>query len=108
MLRKLKLKVPKKTKRYCPKCKTHTEQTTSAAKKRDRGTLRKGSIERRKKRGIEQGFGNKGKTSKGAISSFKRTGAKTSKKQDFRYKCATCGKMSVQSQGIRAKKMELV
>tara|TARA_Y100000310_G_scaffold1020_1_gene1417 strand:- start:14749 stop:15057 length:309 start_codon:yes stop_codon:yes gene_type:complete len=102
------VKLPKKSKKYCNKCKKHSEHTVSIAKKRDRGTLKKGSIARRTKRGIESGYGNKGKTSKGAISSFKRTGAKTSKKQDLRYKCGACNKMSVQAKGLRAKKLELV
>jgi membrane-bound inhibitor of C-type lysozyme len=33
---------------------------------------------------------------------------KQSKKTDFRYQCSECKKMSVQSAGIRAKKVELV
>ena len=108
MQRKLKVKRPKKTKKYCSKCKKHTEHTASIAKKRDRGTLKKGSIARRKKRGLDRGYGNKGKTSRGALTKWKRFGKKTSKKQDLRYKCGTCNKMSIPSKGTRAKKLELV
>ena len=102
------MKQPKKIKKYCRKCKKHTEHAASIAKKRDRGTLKRGSIERRKRRGLERGYGNKGRSSRGAISSFKRTGKKTSKKQDLRYKCNNCNKMSTPNKGTRAKKLELI
>lgn len=102
------MKLPKKLMRYCPKCKKHTEQLISIAKKRDRGTLKKGSIARRRRRGHDRGFGNQGKTSRGAVSSWKMYNKKGSKKQDLRYKCSVCNKMSVQSQGTRAKKTEFV
>ena len=56
-------------------------------------------------RGRGQGFGNKGKWgSKPAISKFKRTGAKVSKKIVLKYTCSHCGKSS-QSLGVfRAKR----
>ena len=56
------MKIPKKTKRYCPYCKKQTEQkvklVSTGAK---RGTLTRGSINRAKLRGKGVGIGNKGK-----------------------------------------------
>lgn len=101
------MKIPKKTNRYCRFCKVHTEHTVSQAKKKERGSLKKGSINRAKKRGRGRGFGNLGRYgSKPAVSKFKMGGAKTSKKVDLRYKCKKCGKSSVQKKGFRAKKVE--
>ncbi len=102
------MKIPKKINRFCRKCKTHTDHSISVAKKRDRSSLKKGSLARRKLRGLERGAGNKGKSSRGALSSWKMYGKKGSKKGDFRYKCEKCGKMSVQRKGFRAKKFEIV
>src|SRR3989344_5662391 len=102
------MKIPKKTNRYCPFCKKHTEHAVSLAKKRERGSLKKGSLARLEKRGSgKAGFGNKGRFSKKAISGWKRTGAKSSKKVDLRYTCSKCKKTHVQKQGFRTKKPEL-
>lgn len=101
------MKFPKTTKRYCVKCKKHTEHSIAQAKKKERSTLSKGSIQRARKRGLGRGFGNLGKYgSKPAISRWKRAGAKASKKQDLRFKCKVCGKISVQRAGFRAKRLE--
>jgi len=103
------MKLKKIIKRYCPKCKTHTEQKISLGKTgTKRGALKHGSLERAKKRGLGVGFGNKGKWgSKPAISKFKRTGAKTSKKTNIKYTCLVCKKSSIQRKGIRTKKIEM-
>ncbi len=102
------MKVPKLQKRYCPKCNKTTEhkvdQYKSAGK---RGSLSHGSIARARMRGQGRGAGNKGKWgSKPAISKFKRTGAKISKKTTLRYTCKICNKATQQSGGIRTKKVE--
>lgn len=103
------MKIPKKQNKYCKFCRKYTSQELSIAKKKDRGALKKGSIKRAKKRGRGTSFGNVGRWgSKPAISKFKRTGAKISKKLDIRYKCKECGKISVQNKGKRAKKGELI
>lgn len=95
------MKVPKKTKRYCPYCKKHTEHSISLSKHKERGTLKKGSIARAMKRGRGIGFGNKGRWgSKPAVK-----GLKTSKKTDFRYKCIVCNKTHTQRKGFRTKKV---
>lgn len=102
------MKIPKKTNRFCRKCKTHTEHVISVAKKRDRSSLKHGSLARRRLRGLERGAGNKGKSSRGALSGWKMYGKKGSKKTDLRYKCEKCNKMSVQREGFRVKKLEIV
>ena len=99
------MNLPKSIKRLCKYCKKHTVHTLSLAKKKERSSLKKGSIARARKRGLGRGYGNLGKYgSKPAISKWKRTGAKISKKVDLRFKCKECGKTSVQKAGFRAKK----
>ena len=103
------MKLSKNVSRYCSKCRKHTAQEISLAKKKDRGSLKWGSLQRGKKRGRGRNFGNKGRWgSKPPITKYNRTGAKQSKKHDLRYKCKVCGKMSVQRSGWRAKKLELI
>lgn len=107
MLRKYKLKIPKTKKTYCKYCKKNTEHAVALAKKRERGTLRKGSLARLTKRGsAKSGFGNHGKFSRKAISAWKRIGAKTSKKSDLRLKCKVCNKSTVKS-FQRSKKLSI-
>ncbi|HIH25155.1 50S ribosomal protein L44e [Candidatus Woesearchaeota archaeon] len=104
------MKMPKSKRRFCPKCKNYTEQKVEMAKVTGkRGSLSHGSIQRARKRGQGRGAGNKGKWgSKPAISKFKRTGAKISKKTAFKYTCKVCNKATQQSQGFRTKKVEFV
>ena len=85
--------------------------TLAEAKKRTRSTahpMSRGSNSRMSARGLRRGYGNYNKYSKPAISKFKRTGAKISKKTDLRFKCNVCNKILVQDHGIRTKKVELV
>ena len=103
------MKIPKTKKKYCPRCKKHTEHTISQAKTPGRSKthpMSRGAKARMKRRGLARGYGNRGRLSKRAISSFKRTGAKTSKKVDLRFKCKECGKIMVQSGGFRVKRPE--
>jgi len=103
------MKIPKKTKRFCPKCKTHQEVAVTQSKKRGRSKakpLSRGSNSRLRKRGERRGYGNLGRYSK--PTKPKRTGAKVSKKVDLRFVCKKCGKSIVQNQGIRMKKVEIV
>jgi len=101
------MKVPKTIKRLCPHCKKHTEHKVNQAKKKTPGSshpLSKGS---QKRRDFKKGIGNLGtRGSKPALSKFKMTGAKQTKKTDFRYECSSCKKQHVQKQGKRAKKVE--
>ena len=102
------MKIPKQLKRYCKHCNKTTLHKVFQVKGKDRGALKKGSIQRANKRGRGQGYGNKGKWgSKPAITKFKMTGAKTSKKTNLKFTCEVCKKSSLQSHGIRTKKVVL-
>lgn len=102
------MKLPKSTKRLCPNCKKHTEHKITQAKKRTASSLTYGSKVRARKRGKARGHGNLGRYSKPAVTKFKLTGAKTSKKTDLRYECKECKKKHAQKKGFRAKKVEFV
>ncbi|MBL7055099.1 50S ribosomal protein L44e [Candidatus Woesearchaeota archaeon] len=100
------MKLPKIMKRYCPYCKKHTEHKVGQTKKRSPRSMTYGSKLRAKRRGVARGMGNRGRYSKPAISKFKMTGKKMSKKTDLRYECKECKKMHMQKKGFRAKKVE--
>lgn len=102
------MKIPKTMKRLCKYCRKHTEQKISQNKKKAASSLSRGSKVRARLRGVARGVGNLGRYSKPAVTQFKRSGAKGTKKTDFRYTCSVCGKMSTQPYGIRSKKVELV
>jgi large subunit ribosomal protein L44e len=102
------MKIPKTIKRFCKHCKKHTEHKVAANKKKTPSSLKRGSKYRAKLRGLARGMGNLGRYSKPAVTKFKRSGAKSTKKTDLRYSCVVCKKTSMQAQGIRAKKVEFV
>jgi large subunit ribosomal protein L44e len=102
------MKKPKLMKRLCPYCKKHTEHKVAQVKKKQGSSLAYGSKYRARARGAARGTGNLGRYSKPAISKFKRTGSKLSKKTDIRYTCTVCKKAHAQAKGIRAKKVEFV
>ena len=102
------MKKPKIIKRYCSHCKKHTEHKVAQNKKRNASPLTYGSKYRARKRGQARGTGNQGRYSKPAITKFKQTGKKNTKKTDLRYECKECKKISMQRKGIRAKKVEFV
>ena len=107
------MKIPKLIKRYCPRCKKHTEQKVKNEKNRGKNKthpMTQFSKMRLKLRGQWQGVGrgNSGKASRGAGSSWKRYNKKHSKKSDFRFTCTTCNKTNVSSnKGIRSKKLQV-
>jgi len=102
------MKLPKQKRRYCVHCNESTIHKVSLVKSRGRSathSLSHGGKNRALRRGRGTGFGNKGKWgSKPAISKFKRTGAKISKKVVLKFTCQKCGKSSQSSKGFRAKK----
>ncbi|MBD3310546.1 50S ribosomal protein L44e [Candidatus Woesearchaeota archaeon] len=100
------MKIPKIMKRHCPYCKKHTEHKVAQTKKKNTSSLSYGSKTRAKRRGAARGKGSLGRYSKPAISKFKLTGSKQSKKTDLRYTCKECRKTHMQKQGIRARKVE--
>lgn len=105
------MKIPKTTKRYCPKCKKHTEHKVASSKKKGMGsvhTLSRGSKTRVRARGDWRGTGNQGRFSRPPVASRKRTGSKQSKKTDLRYQCTVCKKTHTQTSGKRTKKLEFV
>ncbi|MFH1638301.1 MAG: 50S ribosomal protein L44e [Candidatus Woesearchaeota archaeon] len=104
------MKVPKKVRKYCPKCKKHTEMAVSISKQMGKNavhTMTKGSRQRMRLRGEDRGFGNKGKTSKGAMNKWKRYGAKKSKKLNLTLRCKEC-KKAILLIGSRTKRVEVV
>ena len=102
------MKIPKTINRLCPFCKKHTEHTVAQAKKKSPRTMTYGSKLRARRRGLARGLGNRGRYSKPAISKFKMTGKKSSKKIDLRYTCKVCKKTHVRNNTYRAKKVEFV
>ena len=100
------MKLPKTKKRLCRSCKKHTGHKVAQNKKRTASPLSFGSKYRARKRGQARGIGSLGRYSKPAVTKFKRTGAKNTKKTDLRYSCTVCKKISVQKTGIRAKRVE--
>jgi large subunit ribosomal protein L44e len=100
------MKLPKTANRYCPYCKKHTPHRVAPNKKRNPRTMTYGSKIRAKRRGQARGAGNRGRYSKPAITKFKMTGKKSSKKTDLRYECSKCKKKHVQKKGFRSKRIE--
>ncbi len=102
------MKIKSTVRKYCPFCNKHTEHKVSQVKSGGkRGSLRKGSLIRAKKRGLGRGFGNLGKYgSKPAVSSFKRT-TKSSKKIALQLTCQTCKKSHIANIPHRVKRIEI-
>lgn len=101
------MKLSKMRKRYCPKCKKHTEHKVMMSKQRTRGTahpMSRGANVRIRARGLRRGYGNLGRYSKPPKP--KMTGKKLTKKTDLRFECKICKKMTAQAKGFRAKKIE--
>ena len=71
------MKVPKETKKYCPKCKKHTTQAVSIYKA---GKQRRSSLGARRHEEDKKGYGGQ------KFPELVRT-AKTTKKITRRYKC---------------------
>ena len=91
------MKIPKIQRRYCPKCRKHTEHTVEEAKRRPR---RQDTKSQRRFLRKMKGYGSCPKENpKGR--------EKPTKKLDFRYKCGVCGKKHSIGEGFRAKKIEM-
>lgn len=102
------MKIPKSMKRLCKHCKKHTDHKVNQNKKKTASPLSAGSKVRARLRGVARGIGNLGRYSKPAVTKFKRSGAKNTKKTDLRYTCGVCKKVSCQPSGIRARRVEFV
>ena len=103
--------MPKSLKTYCKKCKSHKEHTLTLAKIRTRSSAhpltRFGERRLKKRHYGKTGVGNKGRFSKPAVSKWKRTGAKSSKRPDLRLKCKECGKSNIKTTSSRLKKIAI-
>ena len=89
--------IPKIQRKFCPKCRKHTEHTVEESKRRSRRELSKG--QRRFRRKL-MGYGSFPKEKpKGR--------EKPTRKLDLRYKCNTCGKKHIIGKGFRVKKAEI-
>jgi len=91
------MKVPRKIRTYCPKCRTHTIHTVTLYKPGRRRALAEGE---RRYEAKKKGYGSKRKPEQ------KRT-AKVTKKQVLKLKCTVCGRLT-HRKGIRLKRMEIV
>lgn len=101
------MKLPKKTNRYCPFCKKHTEHKISLLSTgQKRPAMKRGAKQRARKRGAARGKGNHGRWSKPAVSKFKRKTKSTTKKV-FMYTCSVCKKSKQARKGIRASRAQL-
>jgi len=102
------MKMPKNIKKYCPKCNKHTLHKVYIVKRKAPSAFRYGSKTRARMRGRARGKGNLGRYSKPAVTKWKMTGKKQTKKTDLRYQCSVCNKSQTQRKGMRIKKMEFV
>jgi ribosomal protein L44E len=99
------MKIPKTTKRFCPYCKKRTEQkiklvSTGAL----RGSMKRGSKQRAKLRGLGIGIGNKGRWGSRPANAKHKRKSKTTKKTNIMYTCQECKKSKYQKKGIRLSK----
>jgi ribosomal protein L44E len=99
------MKLPKKTKRFCPYCKKRTEQKIDLVSTgHKRGTLKWGSLSRAKLRNQNVGTGNMGRYSKKAIKSWKRK-TKTTTRKVLIYTCQVCKKSKHSAKSRRVSKI---
>ncbi|MDG6220551.1 MAG: 50S ribosomal protein L44e [Candidatus Thermoplasmatota archaeon] len=90
------MKMPRVVKRYCPKCKTHTDQEIEKVKKKRASELKWGQ---RRFRRVTAGYG-------GFPRPKPEGREKPTKKVYLRYRCKKCKKCT-QPPSFRAKKFEL-
>jgi len=100
------MKLPKNMNRFCPYCRKHTLHTVMLNKKKGPRSMTYGSKLRARRRGKARGIGNMGRYSKPAVTKFKMTGKKSSKKVDLRYECGKCKKQHMKNKGFRSKRIE--
>jgi large subunit ribosomal protein L44e len=87
---------PRKLKRYCPTCKTHTIHEVERVKKRKASELKQGQ---RRFRRVMRGYG-------GFPRPKPEGREKTSRRIGLRYSCSKCHKIH-QPPSIRSKKFEI-
>ncbi len=97
------MKIPKKTKKYCPHCKKHVEHKVIQEKTgRERGKLTIGA-RRHSRRSNIKGYGG---FPQPQMQKGKKYGVKKSKKVKLVFECSECKKKQIIGSGRRAKKVE--
>lgn len=91
------MRIPKRIRTYCPRCKTHTVHTVVIYKHGKRRSMSQGE---RRYRAKQKGYGSKRKPEQKRF-------AKVTKKVVLKLKCTQCGYI-LHREGIRLKKVELV
>jgi large subunit ribosomal protein L44e len=91
------VKIPKRIRTYCPRCRTHTEHTVVIYKAGKRRSLAEGERRYRRK---QEGYGSQRKPEQKRF-------AKVTKKVVLKLRCVKCGYV-LHRRGIRLKKAELV
>ncbi len=91
------MRIPKRIRTYCPRCKTHTVHTVVIYKHGKRRSMSQGE---RRYRAKQKGYGSKRKPEQKRF-------AKVTKKVVLKLKCTQCGYI-IHREGIRLKKAELV
>ena len=99
------MKMPKKLNRYCPNCKKKTEQKVKQQSTGKASTLKRGSKQRAKLRGLNRGIGNLGRFSR--MKNQAKGQRKTTKKTAIVYTCTVCKKGKDQKKGKRTSKLVL-
>ena len=103
------MKLPEKTKRYCPYCNKRTLQKISIAKQKSRSATHpnsRGSASREKARGLRGGYGNKGRRSRKAPKNWNRK-SKQTKRMLIMYTCTICKKSKHIKKAIRSGRIEI-
>ena len=103
------MKLPEKTKRYCPHCNKSTLQKVNVAKQKGRSSahpMSRGSTRRLQARGQKVGTGNMGRYSKPAIKSWKRK-TKQTKRLGVVYTCTVCNKSKGIKKAIRTSRIQI-
>ncbi len=95
------MKYPKKTRIYCPKCRSHQDHTVKQEKKRARSSAHPMSLSQRHFKKITAGYG-------GFPRPKPKSDGKATKKIDLRFKCGKCSKIQIKGRGFRVRKFELV
>jgi len=102
------MKLPKFVMRYNPVLRKHTKHKIIQVKKRTASSLTRGSKLRARRRGVARGVGGLGRYSKKALSKWKRTGVKGTKKFDIRYECQESKKQFTRANGgLRHKRLQI-
>lgn len=91
------MRIPKRIRTYCPRCKAHTVHTVVIYKHGKRRSVSQGE---RRYRAKQKGYGSKRKPEQKRF-------AKVTKKVVLKLKCTKCGYV-LHREGIRLKKAELV